>query len=61
MSSTAISPLGPIDPKHAVPENEQETEQKAPWIIRKLVGVRFIAGPAFPTIRAQTTYSAYSL
>ena len=32
-----VSPLGPIDPA-SVPE--AETEKSAPWIVRKLVGVR---------------------
>ena len=35
--SSSISPLGPIDPA-SVPEAEQE--KTAPWIVRKLVGVR---------------------
>ena len=35
--SSQVSPLGPIDPA-SVPE--AETEKHAPWIVRKLVGVR---------------------
>ncbi|KAI0711118.1 hypothetical protein C8T65DRAFT_647558 [Cerioporus squamosus] len=35
MSSSSVSPLGPIDPA-SVPE--AETEKAAPWIVRKLVG-----------------------
>ena len=34
-----VSPLGPIDPA-SVPE--AETEKHAPWIVRKLVGVRLL-------------------
>ena len=37
--SHSVSPLGPIDPD-SVPEAEKE--KSAPWIVRKLVGVRSI-------------------
>lgn len=36
------SPLGPIDPSSiadADQQNAAETEKRAPWIVRKLVGV----------------------
>ncbi|KAH8830174.1 hypothetical protein DL96DRAFT_1668130 [Flagelloscypha sp. PMI_526] len=39
-SSSSVSPLGPIDPKSVIAEDHgaNEAEQKAPWIVRKLVG-----------------------
>lgn len=36
-SNTDISPLGPIDPSSV---SDDETQKSAPWIVRKLVGVR---------------------
>lgn len=39
-SDTTVSPLGPIDPASITEENSGENEKAAPWIIRKLVGVR---------------------
>ena len=42
---TEVSPLGPIDPASVGVTNLEEsteTEKKAPWIMRKLVGVRML-------------------
>ena len=39
-----VSPLGPVDPA-SLPPVDDETEKKAPWIIRKLVGVSFTTIP----------------
>ena len=36
-STTDISPLGPIDPSSV---SDAENQKSAPWIVRKLVGVR---------------------
>lgn len=49
--SSAVSPLGPIDPA-SVPE--AETEKSAPWIVRKLVGVR---QPSHLTARAASPHA----
>jgi hypothetical protein len=45
-TSIAISPLGPIDPASL---QASEEEKHAPWIVRKLVGVR--APPRPPAVR----------
>ena len=42
MPDTLVSELGPIDPKSLSNPSEDETEKAAPWIVRKLVGVRGI-------------------
>ncbi len=34
-----VSALGPIDPSSVIAAGTDESEKKAPWIIRKLVGV----------------------
>ncbi|KAJ7236246.1 hypothetical protein C8J57DRAFT_1377144 [Mycena rebaudengoi] len=33
-----VSSLGPVDPASVPPENQDENETSAPWIVRKLVG-----------------------
>ena len=47
---TEASPLGPIDPSSVTSTDQQnaETEKKAPWIVRKLVGV---GTPLMRTVR----------